>query len=298
MRPLRNRRGIVGIEAAIVLIAFVVIAAALSYVVINMGFLATQKAKETISEGIAESTSALQLDGTVTARTDGTGGTTQVTGEVIATGDGKEITFTGTLYHPVDKCSLTITDGTEIFTEPTTPDGTLTGSEGGTGKIDYTTGAYNVTFFAAPGDKLEITATYSYTIASNSIEYIVFPVKLSVGKSDVDLGTNSVVVSVYLPRSTLLNVYGGCGTSPDKDLDTVLPTVMADTAKFSIYNGNGDNVLQSKEKAFLVIHLDSGHYLSDYETVKIEVKIGRGAALTVVRTAPGGMSANSYIDLG
>jgi len=66
---LRNRKGIVGIEAAIVLIAFVVIAAAFSYVVINMGFFATQKTKEVINEGIEESTGSMQLDGTVIART-------------------------------------------------------------------------------------------------------------------------------------------------------------------------------------------------------------------------------------
>jgi flagellin FlaB len=59
----RNKRGIVGIEAAIVLIAFVVIAAALAYVVINMGFYSAQKAKSTIDKGIEEATSALELDG-------------------------------------------------------------------------------------------------------------------------------------------------------------------------------------------------------------------------------------------
>ena len=64
MRCMRkNKRGIVGIEAAIVLIAFVVIAAALAYVVINMGFYASQKAKSTIDKGIEEATSALELDG-------------------------------------------------------------------------------------------------------------------------------------------------------------------------------------------------------------------------------------------
>ena len=47
-----NTRGIVGIEAAIVLIAFVVIAAALAYVVINMGFYVSQTAKSTIDKGI------------------------------------------------------------------------------------------------------------------------------------------------------------------------------------------------------------------------------------------------------
>ncbi len=66
----KNKRGIVGIEAAIVLIAFVVIAAALAYVVINMGFYSAQKAKSTIDKGIQEATSALELDGFITAKTD------------------------------------------------------------------------------------------------------------------------------------------------------------------------------------------------------------------------------------
>jgi flagellin FlaB len=67
----RNKRGIVGIEAAIVLIAFVVIAAALAYVVINMGFYSAQQAKSTINKGINEATSALELDGYITAYTNG-----------------------------------------------------------------------------------------------------------------------------------------------------------------------------------------------------------------------------------
>ena len=66
---LRNRLGIVGIEAAIVLIAFVVIAAALASVVINMGFYSSQKAKETINRGLSEASSALQLDGHVIGKT-------------------------------------------------------------------------------------------------------------------------------------------------------------------------------------------------------------------------------------
>jgi len=71
-RRVWNRRGIVGIEAAIVLIAFVVIAAALAYVVINMGFYASQTAKSTIDKGIQEATSALELDGFVTGKTNST----------------------------------------------------------------------------------------------------------------------------------------------------------------------------------------------------------------------------------
>ncbi len=45
-------RGIAGIEAAIVLIAFVIVAAALAFVVLNMGFSTTQKAKAAIIAAI------------------------------------------------------------------------------------------------------------------------------------------------------------------------------------------------------------------------------------------------------
>jgi flagellin FlaB len=77
MRCIRkNKRGIVGIEAAIVLIAFVVIAAALAYVVINMGFYSAQTAKSTIDKGIQEATSALELDGYIAGATDTNGNVT------------------------------------------------------------------------------------------------------------------------------------------------------------------------------------------------------------------------------
>src|SRR5579885_444007 len=60
-----KRRGIIGIEAAIVLIAFVIVAAALSFVVLNMGFSTTQKAKTTIGSGLQTSSSVVSVSGTV-----------------------------------------------------------------------------------------------------------------------------------------------------------------------------------------------------------------------------------------
>ncbi|ADG91475.1 archaellin/type IV pilin N-terminal domain-containing protein [Thermosphaera aggregans] len=59
------KKGIVGIEAAIVLIAFVIVAAALAFVVINMGMYTTQKSKEVMQQGLNEATTALEVDGTV-----------------------------------------------------------------------------------------------------------------------------------------------------------------------------------------------------------------------------------------
>lgn len=220
---LKSRKGIVGIEAAIVLIAFVIVAAALSYVVINMGFYTTQKTKEAMSSGLEESLNALQLDGVVTARTDGNG----------------------------------------------------------------------------------------------SIEWLVLPVKLSAGRSAMDLENKTVVVSVYLPNATLLNVYRGVfnetvfGADPIT-LETVLANMTSlfqssaekDYAMSLIYNDDGDSVLESTEKAFIIVHLDENppsgerHTIMPYDIVGIEVKGAKGAALTIERMAPGGMLPNSCISLG
>jgi len=64
------RRGIVGIEAAIVLIAFVLVASALAFVVLNMGMFTTQKSKEIIARAYEESTRAIDIAGNVVARAD------------------------------------------------------------------------------------------------------------------------------------------------------------------------------------------------------------------------------------
>lgn len=60
-----TKKGIVGIEAAIILIAFVIVAAALAFVVINMGMYTTQKSKEVMQQGLNEATTALEVDGAV-----------------------------------------------------------------------------------------------------------------------------------------------------------------------------------------------------------------------------------------
>jgi archaeal flagellin FlaB len=54
-----------GLEAAIVLIAFVVVAAVFSYVILGAGFFTTQKAQETVYKSVAQGTSNIQLVGQV-----------------------------------------------------------------------------------------------------------------------------------------------------------------------------------------------------------------------------------------
>jgi flagellin FlaB len=58
----------VGIEAAIVLISFVIIAAAFSFMVVNMGLFATQRGRDTIQQGISQVSSPLLVDGSIYLR--------------------------------------------------------------------------------------------------------------------------------------------------------------------------------------------------------------------------------------
>ena len=204
---LKNKRAIVGIEAAIILIAFVVIASAIAYVTINMGFFSAQKAKDTISQGVSEATSALQLDGSVIGKTN----------------------------------------------------------------------------------------------ADGNITYLLLPVKLSVGKAEVDLDNDTVVVSVYSGDISLLDIYNGTGGQYDNvTIEEViaLPGLTGEAAMFVIYNDDNDTVLELNEKAFLVIHLADTHVLASYQKAKIEVRTGQGAALTVERQLPGGLPQDGNIDLG
>ena len=61
----RSQEAFTGLEAAIVLIAFVVVAAVFSYVVLGAGFFTTQKAQETIYKSVEQSTTNLLLIGNV-----------------------------------------------------------------------------------------------------------------------------------------------------------------------------------------------------------------------------------------
>lgn len=66
-RLLRKKsRGVIGVESAIVLIAFVIVAGALAFVYMNMGFSTTQQAKAAIGASLLEASSSLEIAGSVT----------------------------------------------------------------------------------------------------------------------------------------------------------------------------------------------------------------------------------------
>jgi len=61
----KNEDAFTGLEAAIVLIAFVVVAAVFSYVVLGAGFFTTQKSQEVVHTGVGQASSNLEVSGPV-----------------------------------------------------------------------------------------------------------------------------------------------------------------------------------------------------------------------------------------
>ena len=77
LRPahVREERGITGLETAIVLIAFVVVAAVFAFVVLSTGLFSSERGKETVYAGLAKTRGSMELTGGVIA----TSNTTKIT---------------------------------------------------------------------------------------------------------------------------------------------------------------------------------------------------------------------------
>jgi flagellin FlaB len=86
----KKRRGMTGLETAIILVAFVITAAAFSFVVLNMGFLSAQKTQTVISSGMQEAASSLLFDGDMIATCDTTAKTVNSVTFYIRLSQGKE----------------------------------------------------------------------------------------------------------------------------------------------------------------------------------------------------------------
>jgi archaeal flagellin FlaB len=95
---IKNDRGFTGLEAAIVLIAFVVVAAVFSYVMLGAGFFTTQKSQEVVHTGVTQASSSIELSGDVISTENaGSTGLKTVTMCVQLTSGGSPVDFANTL---------------------------------------------------------------------------------------------------------------------------------------------------------------------------------------------------------
>ena len=63
----KDQRGITGLETAIVLIAFVVVASVFAFAVLSTGLLSSERSKETVIGGLEETSATLTLRGSIIA---------------------------------------------------------------------------------------------------------------------------------------------------------------------------------------------------------------------------------------
>jgi archaeal flagellin FlaB len=119
-----SQRGITGLETAIILIAFVVVASVFAFTVLSTGIFASERSKETIFAGIQETKSSLEPRGAVVAYKADRGGTNTIykVSFIVSNAVGGE---------PVD------------LTAPYTADGALTDPDFSSGAEYKTVVSYN-----------------------------------------------------------------------------------------------------------------------------------------------------------
>ena len=93
-----DERGITGLETAIILIAFVVVAAVFAFVVLSTGLFSSERGKEAVYAGLAKTRGTMTLTGGVIANSD----LTKIT----------KVTFSVTLAAGGDKVNMNATDVT------------------------------------------------------------------------------------------------------------------------------------------------------------------------------------------
>lgn len=93
----RGQRGITGIETAIIMISFVVVASVFAYTVLSAGIFSAEKGKQAVSAGLDRAGSSLQIVGPIIAKdTDADDNVDQIVFIVSSVLGGNGINFTPT----------------------------------------------------------------------------------------------------------------------------------------------------------------------------------------------------------
>ncbi len=235
-----THRGIIGIESAIVLIAFVIVAAALAFVVLNMGFSTTQKAKTTIVSTLSQAGSSLEIEGKVI---------------------GSSYIPPGGVSSSLNATSIPIKiagGGDSVNLDPT-----ITAVKYLSNQITYDN-IYNGTLNARP------SPTY------NSLE------SATNAAATYDVTTNGKLLSLS-PFS------GGDAGTDDWPFETV-------AFIYWTVQSNTNDILEGGEHANLAIIFAAGDRPQELDTIRAELIIASGAALTIERQVPN--ITTEVVDLG
>ena len=117
---LKDQKGMTGLETAIILIAFVTVAAVFGYAVLSAGLFSAEQGKSTIYAGLQEASSNLKVSGSVIAKSADNQNVNKIIFTVVSTPSGNPIDLTacdGTS-NATNKCVISLTTaGSEMVHE-------------------------------------------------------------------------------------------------------------------------------------------------------------------------------------
>ncbi len=122
---IRGERGVTGLETAIILIAFVVVAAVFAFVVLSTGLFSSERSKETVYAGLAKTRGSMELTGGVTAASDGTN-LTDITFDVTLAAGGDAVNWDPTA--ATNRTVLKYIDDTTVVPDVTYTTTVITGN--------------------------------------------------------------------------------------------------------------------------------------------------------------------------
>lgn len=307
----KNRKAMTGLETAIILVAFVITAAAFAFVVLNMGFLTAQKAQSVISAGMSEASSSLLTDSGAIAEFTNIDGPQ---GDI----DLVKLTFYLKLsqgHEPIDMDSSKLL-GTYtnsrchgVIYPSSTDKGQATWTTVGTTQVPST---LTVT---APS----ITADFSAALydATGTTELVA-----AATSSGDDATADTVIITHgyaastdYVVKITLATESGDYSIIEDGAADpagsggpVVVPT---DVMSVTEVNGDGDTLLEFGEKFRVTIDFTNlspedvdpeqtadpdGIYAHPYEEFRVELRPSAGSVLSIERQIPAVYSVVMVID--
>ena len=266
---LNDQRGITGLETAIVLIAFVVVAAVFAFAVITTGLFSSEKAADSAKAGLGEASTTLTPKGAVIARANPTLNS-------LSTVKFK-MTNSGSDAVGLDPAStlLTYSDTGNLvtLTRSTTPTGV-----GETSAWWYSEWKLGTGNSLDSGEVVEITVGFFTTTDSTT----------------VSSGTTNA-------NSTTLNVVAG-GVFTVNDIIYVEEEQMTVTAivvnALTVTRGDNGTTATAHADALVVSILDANQAMivGINEPFKVELIPSKGAPFTVTRTSP--VEITAIMDLG
>ncbi len=176
---IKQRRGIVALEAAIILIAFVIIAGVFSYMVIDQGLFASNQSKSVIQQSLTQASSSLAVDGDI---------------YVKASADGSNITG---IVIPLKAVGVnTVTLGTNTTQVTFDANGVIT-TDIYSGVQALTSTTYDALLTSTTADKAAMYVPNGATLNANSEGYLV----ISLSNANGALAGSQVDIKVTLEQT-------------------------------------------------------------------------------------------------